>query len=226
MSQNLTGHDATILKAIFDPEATLDNIPTVEQSSRGHYPPEVQIKIQQSEKAALRLVNCPSPAASAISDAISQLSHLVQRYPLYAPAFNNRAQARRMLYPPDQLSTETLTEVFKDLAQAISLASPQDPGQVVVAEDARVLSSAHTHRGLLLLAAARSDQPALKLPDIEALKALDAEELEEMASRELVLGGRYGNQKAKQLAVKTNPYAKMCGSIVREAFARELSGAL
>jgi hypothetical protein len=42
-----------------------------------------------------------------------------------------------------------------------------------------------------------------------------------MASRDFMLGGRYGNQIAKALAVATNPTAKLCGSIVQEAMSKE-----
>ena len=46
-------------------------------------------------------------------------------------------------------------------------------------------------------------------------------DLEEMASRDFVMGGRYGNEIARGLAVATNPTAKLCGSIVREAMRKE-----
>ena len=50
------------------------------------------------------------------------------------------------------------------------------------------------------------------------------EELEEKSSRDFFLGGRYGNEVSKAMAVHTNPYAKMCGSIVKEAMRKEFSG--
>ena len=46
-----------------------------------------------------------------------------------------------------------------------------------------------------------------------------------MASHELALGGRFGNDIARQLAVQTNPYAKLCGEIVREALRKEMETA-
>lgn len=61
------------------------------------------------------------------------------------------------------------------------------------------------------------------LDDVPVLKDLSREDLEEAASRELGLGGRYGNETARQLAIKTNPYAKLCGSIVREALTKEIA---
>lgn len=34
-------------------------------------------------------------------------------------------------------------------------------------------------------------------------------------------GGKYGNRAARELGIRTNPYAKMCGAIVKEAMKRE-----
>lgn len=50
------------------------------------------------------------------------------------------------------------------------------------------------------------------------------EDLEELASRDFMMGGRYGNEIARGLAVATNPTAKLCGSIVREAMRKEFEG--
>jgi hypothetical protein len=36
-----------------------------------------------------------------------------------------------------------------------------------------------------------------------------------------MMGGRYGNEIAKALAVSTNPTAKLCGEMVREAMRKE-----
>jgi len=93
----------------------------------------------------------------------------------------------------------------------------------VSAMDAKILAAAHTHRGYLLLLASKSEENQHMMDSIKALRDLRKEDLEEMASRELALGGRYGNETARQLAVKTNPYAKLCGSIVKEALQKEIS---
>ena len=39
-----------------------------------------------------------------------------------------------------------------------------------------------------------------------------------------MLGGRYGNEIARNLAVGTNPVAKLCGEMVREAMRKEYAG--
>jgi hypothetical protein len=90
--------------------------------------------------------------------------------------------------------------------------------------NANVLASAFTHRGLLLWAASRDAelQDAL-IASVNRLGDLDAEQLEEVASHDFASGGRYGNETAKQLAVKLNPYAKLCGNIVKEAMQKEIS---
>ena len=50
-------------------------------------------------------------------------------------------------------------------------------------------------------------------------------EFEEHASRDFMMGGRYGNEIAKALAVSANPTAKLCGEMVREAMRKEYAGA-
>ena len=60
----------------------------------------------------------------------------------------------------------------------------------------------------------------------DRLRGLTAGELEEMASRDFFMGGRFGNKVAQQLAVQTNPYAKMCGAIVQEAMRKDFGGDL
>jgi hypothetical protein len=58
----------------------------------------------------------------------------------------------------------------------------------------------------------------------QRLRGLTSDQLEEMASQDFFFGGRYGNKVAQQLAVQTNPYAKMCGAIVKEALRKEVEG--
>jgi hypothetical protein len=60
----------------------------------------------------------------------------------------------------------------------------------------------------------------------DKLQDMGPDQLEEMASRDFFFGGRYGNKVAQQLAVQTNPYAKMCGAIVKEALRKEVEGTI
>lgn len=47
---------------------------------------------------------------------------------------------------------------------------------------------------------------------------------EEEASRDFIVGGRFGNEIAKALAVASNPTAKLCGEMVKEAMKNEYGG--
>jgi hypothetical protein len=114
-----------------------------------------------------------------------------------------------------------------DLGAAITLATP-DPSPTTACISplqADLLANAHTHRGYLLLkaASASAQPPAVALPP--PLAGLSSTTLEELASRDLALGGRYGNKIARQLSVRTNPYAKACGAIVSEALRTEREAA-
>ena len=116
-----------------------------------------------------------------------------------------------------------LAYIARDLEQAISLASPDRPIDPVSTTNASVLAAAHSHRGYLLLLASKSETNRRLLASIPSLKDVPSGELEELASKDLAVGGRFGNETARQLAVKTNPYAKLCGSIVKEALQKEIA---
>jgi hypothetical protein len=116
-----------------------------------------------------------------------------------------------------------------DLGAAITLATPApSPTAARISPlQADLLANAHTHRGYLLLkaasASASAQPPVVALPP--PLAGLSSTALEELASRDLALGGRYGNKIARQLSVRTNPYAKACGAIVSEALRTEREAA-
>ncbi|KAH8427680.1 protein hmgX [Aspergillus melleus] len=183
-----------------------------------------------------------------IHSAIQDLDALITEYPTYPSAYVNRAQALRTLIdhqstPPstssstsnqeDQTSSTLFspqnaphtTTLFNDLSQAITLSTPLSPADPASSTQARILADAHTHRGYLLLRAARWKRTH---PDSESgpekLRGVEPDQLEEMASRDFFMGGRFGNKVAQQLAVQTNPYAKACGAIVKEALRKEMEG--
>lgn len=188
----------------------------------------------------------------------------------------------------DPSNSTLVSRIFDDLGRAIVLSTPASAGEGggngngnengdgtrVSPTQARILADAHTHRGYLLLRAARlKEANAKKAKNLKAkctcttksgseiwpkpgsgsvfeseskpgelgnenqhtgsrnvqeegccCRVLDKEpqRLEELASRDFFLGGRYGNRVAGELAVRTNPYAKMCGEIVRGAMGREM----
>jgi hypothetical protein len=150
----------------------------------------------------------------------------------------------KLQQPPQP--TITTTEILTDLNQAIHLASSpsssSSPSPLTSSTTstisplrARILADAHTHRGYLLLQASKSSSDggddknpssdeAKRLRWPETLRHLGKDDLEEMASRDFFLAGHYGNPVAKVLAVQTNPYARMCGAIVKEALRKEIQG--
>lgn len=193
-----------------------------------------------------------TPSLGNIQTALDDLDSLVSKYPTYPSAYTNRAQALRILvdiqynerlqnsennpygfkinaddalFDPEAAALSS--RIFADLGQAISLATPDSPADALSSIQARLLSDAHTHRGYLLLKAARVKKERAGRESVggpESLRGVSADRLEEMASHDFFLGGRYGNKVAQQLAVQTNPYAKMCGAIVKEAMRKEVEG--
>lgn len=131
-------------------------------------------------------------------------------------------------------------DVLADLAKAIALAAPDSPSAAVSPLQAKVLAGAHTQYAHVLYKLSRRDKrptevsvrgqgqdqtpPEIAVP--ESLSGRSDEELEEMASRHFAMGGRYGNELAREMAVRTNPYAKLCGSIVKGALMEEVRGGL
>ncbi|KAJ5669620.1 hypothetical protein N7462_010690 [Penicillium macrosclerotiorum] len=251
---SLTQNDASVLQALFDAESSPSSGITVDQSLPS-WPPSVTIsqedlsslKIQETD-IVRRLQRVTTPDRELIDSTLEAFNSLVNEFSTYPPAYTNRAQVLRILvdhaynekHPhsieaerDDALFTPEAAElsscVFADLGQAIKFATPASPADPVSSVQARLLADAHTHRGYLLLKAARVKKNRLEQHNLqpvgpERLQGLNADQLEEMASRDFFLGGRYGNKVGQQLAVQTNPYAKMCGAIVKEAMRKEVEG--
>ncbi|KAK4130840.1 hypothetical protein BT67DRAFT_452073 [Trichocladium antarcticum] len=171
---------------------------------------------------------------------VSRLGELVQSHPQYASARNNRAQALRRLYGDSMLVAdaprnsqallqsvddgeriEAAKTVLGDLDHAISLLTPK-PYSRLSPQVARTLSNAHTQRAAIYLMTSKllvskSVSMDAQRPEAQWTKL----DFEERASRDFAMGGRYGNEIAKGLAVSTNPTAKLCGQMVREAMKKE-----
>jgi hypothetical protein len=222
MSANLSQNDASVLCALFDPESSLSNTVQIDRED-GVSPKMIEIKTR--ERQALQPINKLQPSVEGAAQTVAMLSAIIEDEPSYAAVWANRAQARRLLVRDDELPSNPslVAQIFADLRQAISLAAPKHTNNGISSDHAQVLASAHTHKGYLLLLASKSDANRQMLAEVETLQHLSTQDLEEAASRELAIGGRYGNETARSLAVKTNPYAKLCGSIVREALAKEIS---
>lgn len=221
---NLSSHDACILHTLFDPEgALLESVKIAPTTATCQLQPPSWIETE--ERLAVHLLNKEKPDATEVHQAISRLTKIISRDAHYASAYNNRAQATRLLCSIEDLANYPLEvcSIIADLTMAISCATPATPTAAISEKDAAVLSSAYTHRGYLLWWASRPSTPQGVFRGIEGLKELSKEELEDFASREFSMGGRYGNKAARELSVRTNPYAKLCGSIVKEALRKEIS---
>ena len=224
---SLTSNDAAVLSALFDPEASPSSSISISNvaPSLPHIPNSILPDLQQREKSAIQSLNTESPSQSSIESSISDLSVLISENPKYAPAYLNRAQATRLLIGEETdlfhpRNNNLISRALSDLDKAISLGSPLSPTDSLSDLQASLLSKAHTHRGYLLLKASQAvHQTGLSLPT--DLAGLSGEELEEMASKDFSLGGKYGNKIAREMSIKTNPYAKMCGAIVKEAMRKE-----
>lgn len=220
----LSLNDSAVLGALFDAEASLTGHQDMNLTEASPSIPPSIGRLMDIEREALLNVNMENPSSSDIKATVAELNNLIQDHPNYASAYNNRAQALRTLVDIDESinSADIMPLVFQDLDHAINLASPRDSSPNIHAREARILASAHTHRAYLLYRASRSEDLKQDLCQIEALAKLDSETLEAMASKDFAVGGRYGHAIAKQLAVQTNPYAKLCGSIVKQAMRKEM----
>lgn len=255
---SLTSNDAAVLQALFDAESSPSSGITVDPSLPS-WPAKVNISqadlttLKKREAEIVRkLQTNETPSRENIQSALDDLDSLLNQYPTYPSAYTNRAQVLRLrvdiqynespsqnnshaseataddaLFSPGAVSFSS--RIFADLGQAITLATPASPADPMSSVQARLLADAHTHRGYLLLKAARvkkdqAGQDGGEAVGPECLRGLSADQLEEMASHDFFLGGRYGNKVAQQLAVQTNPYAKMCGAIVKEAMRKEVEG--
>lgn len=229
----LSSNDAKVLSALFDPEsspsASIKVVPQPPQSLP-HIPDSLLPTLQAAERSAILPLNTQKPSLDDANAAIKALGELIEQHPTYASAYANRAQALRLrVEDEDRMfedeNADTTEALLADLARAIELASPASPQDPLSPLQARLLATAHTHRGYLLLKAAKAAGEANLQSGPKELRGRDKDSLEEMASREFFLGGRYGDKTAKELAVRTNPYAKMCGAIVKQAMREEMGDA-
>ncbi|KAJ6024878.1 hypothetical protein N7540_005675 [Penicillium herquei] len=252
---SLTSNDTAVLQALFDAESSPSSGVTIDPSLPA-WPTTVLISHDDLEALKAREVGIvrelqpdKNPNFESVQAAVNKLYSIVQQYPSYPSAYINRAQTLRILVDlqsneisnanTDEGSSDTLftteatdlaTRIFNDLSQAVDLAKPISPVNPVSPVQARLLADAYTHRGYIVLKAARikrnhnSEDSEVRNVGPQRLWGFEADQLEEMASRDFFLGGQYGNKVAQQLAVQTNPYAKMCGAIVKEAMRKEING--
>lgn len=240
----LTRHDFRVLEKIKDPESSSSN-QGLTDSSLPRDPhvtdPEVYASLVQQERECIQsLLHQSLPLnPSEVKGLCEVFDQIIERYPNYASARNNRAQALRMVCGDDILvrdSSSTLSDhdhshsnspfaemILSDLSTAISLLSPSSPYKAIHPTSAKTLSQAYSQRGALYLSAANGLSSTSIAEKQVCLSSTFPEvswgelEFREAASQDFFNGGRYGNPIAKALAVATNPTAKLCGEMVREA---------
>ncbi|SMR54270.1 unnamed protein product [Zymoseptoria tritici ST99CH_3D1] len=243
----LSKADSMVLAQVFDPESA----PTrPEVLVNPDLPADAHIldkdllqELKAREKEAIAMIEefeksgqTSVSKIEAYRAAISILDDLISRHPNYASARNNRAQLRRwrfgdrnVLCQPkaciDRERSAAGLAAVQDLRSSIDLASPARPQDGVSPPQGRLLAQATTQLAALYYAASKDlDTPSPKeLADMDDI-TWSKDKFEEESSRLFFLGGLYGNEVAKALAVHTNPHAKLCGSIVKEAMRKELSG--
>jgi hypothetical protein len=220
-----------------DPAIT--DMAVYERVSKGER--EIILAMQQLEMqlAGLRTAaTIPNPIAE-YRNCVSRLGDIISEHPKYASARNNRAQALRRLYgdtmllqtsDPRALISEADTQersraaatALFDLDEAVKLLTPRTLFGSISPTAGKTLSLAHTQRAALYHMTAKSFSGSLlSIAEKRKESSWQKMDFEEAASRDFALGGRYGNEIAKGLAVSTNPTAKLCGQMVREAMKKE-----
>lgn len=214
MASTLSPHDASILSSLFTNEPPQISIPKPTPSL-----PPTLLAIRKREASAIAPLNVEKPSEEVIQKAISELSSLIAEHDDYASAYNNRAQARRLVMG-DCMTIDGASKSWEDLWICVKLCSAQPEDQV----DEKLLGAAYTQMGVLLLATAKTIKayPAFSTQLPEELKSLSAEELEHEAENKFKKGAKCGDEAAKMMVVHLNPMRKLCGQMVREALRRDM----
>lgn len=208
-----------------------------------------QFSIEESSKPSLSF-NSRSEGGSNSStkskkyevyqNSLSILSNLIKDHPYYASAYNNRAQLHRWRFGDQLLDISTndsqtaaaLDAIVEDLDTAISIATPSGTNAAVSPTQAKLLSQAWTQRGAVLwgISKRRSSAAAQRQSVTDTMtskgeepewRTWDSVHLEEEGSRSFFMAGMFGSEIGRTMAVKTNPYARLCAGIVKEAMRSE-----
>ncbi|KAI4187889.1 MAG: hypothetical protein L6R41_002509 [Letrouitia leprolyta] len=238
LATSLSANDNQVLSKIFDPESTTPTTQRIDSSlpPLPHLSSSLLSTLQSQEHAAIASLNSLSPSSQIIQTAISALTTLITAHPTYPSAYNNRAQARRLLLSSSNAQRPNLelqTSILIDLNTAITLASPGTAQEAISPHRQLVLSAAHAHRAdIIYRIASHWPIPSSAPGREEFLAALPADvkvarektEVEEAAGNEFSVAGRYGSEVGREMGKMLNPYARLCGGIVGEVLGREISG--
>ncbi|KAK7746869.1 hypothetical protein SLS53_002057 [Cytospora paraplurivora] len=212
----------------------------------GHIAAEERTIVMELQQAEFQLAGLrPRTEADPLDlykGCVAALDKLISANPSYASARNNRVQANRRLFgdgvlvagvqpsdspliarPDPEEKRSVGSQILLDLDICVSLLTPDVPNPRLSRQAAKTLSSAHTQRAAIYLQTSKMLVRGGVLEVAPERKEASWQKInfEEAASLDFALGGRYGNDIAKGLAVSTNPTAKLCGQIVREALKKE-----
>lgn len=237
----LSKSDTLILSQVFNPEA----LPSAQNQSQRNFeidpslPPDRHItsltllaELKAREKQAILLiegfetqhvqdsatgnVEKEEEKKQVFGKAHGILTRLIEEYPEYASAYNNRAQVLRWFHSSPNSSTSSpsilSTTALSDLQTAITLTT--SPSQTLSPQAANLLAQAHTSLGAIYHQSQSHTHTQTSNPGAENL-----------ANQHFALGAQYGNEVARAMSIQTNPHAKLCGEIVREAMRKEIEGA-
>jgi hypothetical protein len=242
----LSPADELILTQVFDPESSPDT-PEIKIDpslpSDPHIPdPALLQQLQKRELEAIRLVenytaavastdlpNLPTTKHAVFTQALALLAGLLDEHPSYASAYNNRAQLRRWHVDDAADAAAEQQLALQDLDTAIKLASSSRADGAVSAPQAKLLAAAWTQRGAVFWGMGQrwtgsmEEERQRKMGEGQGVEwaGWDGVRLEEEGSRCFFMAGLYGSEIGRTMAVRTNPYARLCGGIVREAMKRE-----
>ena len=205
VNQRLSSRDAGVLNLLFDAEAqpSLEDSNQIDQTTSDEPLNTEQLaEAKAVEQHAIMLAE-----EGAIEEAETLLTHTIHKYPSGRPSlWSNRAQVRRL--------SKNVAGALNDLSQTIRIVTP--PKNAAPSNDnAKLLSFAYTHRATIYMLVARGEISGV-------LNGESHEQLEEYASHDFAMAGKYGSELARAMAVRTNPYAKMCGAILQTALKKEM----
>ncbi|KAF2119029.1 hypothetical protein BDV96DRAFT_643186 [Lophiotrema nucula] len=225
---DLSFNDKRILNALFDPEtlpssvAKSKNSTTISSDLPLHPAiPSSQLSFLESQQGEL-INRVSSTSDNATIDGVLLLvEKVLMEWPTYPSAYLNRAMLLRLRSETNGRTIfdtpETTEALFTSLSRAIHVSLPSSSPTPVSAYQAKILRTAYSHRAYLYLKAAELG--------IE-LNGKEKSDLEELASADFANAARYGDEVAREMSVRTNPYAKMCGAIVKNALREERKAAL
>lgn len=250
LPKQLSKADSKVLAQVFDPESAPTRVEVLVHPDLPADPrildAELLLKLKSREKEAISIIEQfeknvgphQTSKDAAFRAALAIIDDIIDSHPEYASARNNRAQLRRWRFGDRNTLCQKKSDVdgeksaaavaaVNDLTASVKLVSPARPQDGVSPAQGRLLAQSYTQLGALYYAAFKD----LDTDVIMEVAELDGsswtkDRFEEEASRSFYLGGLYGNEVAKALAVHTNPHAKLCGSIVKEAMRKELAGVI